>query len=62
MPGYFRKAGAGTLICKRTWGGLVRQGRDPQLEKAIEHIMAELQKNPPRKLVRPAYPRYETLK
>jgi tricorn protease len=111
MPWYFRKAGAGTLIGKRTWGGLVgragspalmdggrvgapssavwdpaeskwiaenvgvapdievehdpelvRQGRDPQLEKAIEHIMAELQKNPPRKLVRPAYPRYETLK
>jgi tricorn protease len=111
MPWYFRKAGAGTLIGKRTWGGLVgragspalmdggrvgapssavwdpaeskwiaenvgvapdievehepelvRQGRDPQLEKAIEHVMAELKKNPPRKLVRPEYPRYETLK
>jgi tricorn protease len=111
MPWYFRKAGAGKLIGKRTWGGLVgragspplmdggrvgapssavwdpaeskwiaenvgvepdievehepelvRQGRDPQLEKAIEHIMAELAKNPPKRLVRPQYPRYETLK
>jgi len=35
---------------------LVRQGRDPQLEKAIQEIMAELEKNPPKKLVRPAYP------
>ena len=111
MPWYFRKAGAGKLIGKRTWGGLVgragspglmdgggvtapssavwdpaeskwiaentgvvpdlevehepelvRQGRDPQLEKAIEQIMAELEKNPPKKLVRPEYPKYQTLK
>ena len=111
MPWYFRKAGAGKLIGKRTWGGLVgragaprlmdgggvsapssavwdpdesswiaentgvapdievehdpalvRLGRDPQLERAIEHINAELDKNPPKKLVRPAYPRYKTLK
>ena len=111
MPWYFRKAGAGKLIGKRTWGGLVgragspglmddgnvsapssavwdpaeskwiaentgispdievehdpelvRQGRDPQLEKAIQEIMAELEKNPPKKLVRPAYPKYETLR
>jgi hypothetical protein len=40
----------------------VRQGRDPQLEKAIEHIMAELKKNPQRKPVRPEYPQYQTLK
>ena len=111
MPWYFRKAGAGKLIGKRTWGGLVgragsprlmdggnvsspssavwdpaeskwiaentgvapdievehepelvRRGRDPQLEKAVEIVMAELEKNPPKKLVRPAYPKYETLK
>ena len=31
-------------------------GRDPQLEKAIEVIQAELKKNPPVKPVRPAYP------
>jgi len=31
-------------------------GRDPQLEKAIEVVMAELKKNPPAKIVRPAYP------
>lgn len=27
---------------------LVAQGRDPQLEKAVEHLMEELKKNPPR--------------
>jgi tricorn protease len=106
MPNYFRRAGVGKLIGKRTWGGLVgragapplmdggfvtapssavwsptgewdaenvgippdievehdpelvRKGRDPQLEKAIEIVLAELQKNPVPKPKRPAYPRY----
>ena len=31
-------------------------GRDPQLEKAIEVVMAELKKNPPTTSKRPAYP------
>jgi tricorn protease len=31
-------------------------GRDPQLEKAIEVVMAELRKNPAKKAVRPPYP------
>ncbi len=31
-------------------------GRDPQLEKAIEVVLAELKKNPPAKATRPAYP------
>ncbi len=31
-------------------------GRDPQLEKAIEVVMAELKKNPPATPARPAYP------
>ncbi len=31
-------------------------GHDPQLEKAIEIIMEELKKNPPKKLKRPPYP------
>jgi tricorn protease len=31
-------------------------GRDPQLEKAIEVVMAELKKNPAKKTVRPPYP------
>jgi tricorn protease len=35
-----------------------RAGRDPQLEKAVEVVMAELKKNPPKKTVRPAYPNY----
>ncbi|MGA2362539.1 MAG: PDZ domain-containing protein [Candidatus Aminicenantales bacterium] len=35
---------------------LVRQGKDPQLDKAIEVVMAGLTKNPPVKPKRPAYP------
>src|SRR5581483_5480697 len=37
---------------------LVRKGRDPQLEKAVEVVMEELKKNPPPKLRRPAFPNY----
>ena len=35
-----------------------RQGRDPQLEKAVEVVMEALRKNPPREPKRPAYPNY----
>jgi tricorn protease len=108
MPWYFRKAGVGPLIGKRTWGGLVgraagvplmdggfaaspssavwdpatsqwiaenigvapdieveqdpelvRQGKDPQLEKAIEVVMAELARSPQTTPKRPAYPEYK---
>jgi tricorn protease len=41
---------------------LVRQGHDPQLEKAIQQILAELDQNPPKKLVRPESPKYRTLR
>jgi tricorn protease len=106
MPNYFRRAGVGPLIGKRTWGGLVgragapplmdggfvtapssavwgpagewdaenvgiapdievdqdpelvRQGKDPQLERAIAEVMAALKKNPAKKPTRPAYPNY----
>ena len=106
MPWYFRRAGVGKLIGKRTWGGLVgragaprlldggfisapssavwnpngqwevenigippdievehdpelvRQGRDPQLEKAVEVVMDELDKNPLPRPRQPAYPDY----
>jgi tricorn protease len=37
---------------------LVRQGKDPQLDKAIEIIMDELARNPLQKPKRPAYPDY----
>ena len=37
---------------------LMRQGHDPQLERAVELVMAALAKTPPEKLVRPAYPNY----
>ncbi|HKQ05191.1 MAG TPA: PDZ domain-containing protein [Blastocatellia bacterium] len=35
-----------------------RQGRDPQLEKAVEYLMSELKKNPQQKPKLPAYPNY----
>jgi len=37
---------------------LVRQRHDPQLEKAIEVVMADLQKNPVPQHQHPAYPNY----
>jgi tricorn protease len=111
MPWYFRRAGVGKLIGKRTWGGLVgragspplmdggfvtapssgvwdpeqsqwiaenvgispdievehdpelvRQGRDPQLERAIQEILAEFETNPSKKLTRPKFPKYTTVR
>ncbi len=103
LPWMFRKFRVGTLVGKRTWGGLVGtlgfpelmdggsvtapnlaiwtedgfvvenvgvapdieveqwpadviEGRDPQLEKAIEVALRELVKNPPSVPVRPPYP------
>lgn len=103
LPWMFRKFGVGTLVGKRTWGGLVgvlgfpefidggsvtapnlaiwtsdgfvvenvgvepdieieqlpgdvMNGKDPQLEKAIEVALKELEKNPPAVPVRPPYP------
>ncbi len=103
LPWMFRKFKVGTLVGKRTWGGLVGilgfpefidggmvtapnvaiwtkdgfvvenvgvapdveveqwpadviRGRDPQLEKAIEIALKELEKNPPVEPVRPPYP------
>jgi tricorn protease len=35
-----------------------RAGRDPQLEKAVEVLMAEIQKYPPPVHKRPPYPNY----
>ena len=37
----------------------VRQGHDPQLERAVEVVMAELEKNPIPRPKRPPYPRYQ---
>jgi tricorn protease len=103
LPWMFRKFKVGTLVGKRTWGGLVGilgfpvlldggsvtapnvaiwtkdgfvventgiapdieveqwpadviNGKDPQLEKAIQVAMEELAKNPPEDPVRPPYP------
>jgi tricorn protease len=106
LPWYFRKAGIGMLVGKKTWGGLVgiggypelidgghvtapraalfglngdwevenrgispdvdvdldpaiwRQGRDAQLEKAIEVEMQQLKEHPLPEIKRPAYPNY----
>jgi tricorn protease len=38
------------------WPAEVINGHDPQLEKAIEVILEELEKNPPQKMKRPPYP------
>jgi tricorn protease len=38
------------------WPAEVIAGRDPQLEKAIEIAMAELEANPPHEFVKPPYP------
>jgi tricorn protease len=35
-----------------------RQGKDPQLEKAVEIVLAELKKNPVRRPTRPPFPNY----
>ena len=37
---------------------LVREGRDPQLEKAVEVVLEALKKNPPAKPPVPVYPTY----
>jgi tricorn protease len=37
----------------------VRQGKDPQLEKAVEIVMAELAKGPGAQPKRPAFPNYQ---
>jgi tricorn protease len=106
MPWYFRRAGIGPLVGKKTWGGLVgiydypefiddggvtaprvaiyglkgewevenhgiapdfdveldpaavRQGHDPQLEKAVEVVMDLLKQHPLPKYAKPAYPNY----
>ena len=34
----------------------VRHGHDPQLERAVQEILAELKKHPPKKLTRPTFP------
>ena len=39
------------------WPADVVAGRDPQLEKAIESVMMELKKTPPKKWKRPPYPK-----
>jgi tricorn protease len=37
-----------------------RQGRDPQLERAVEYLLEELKKNPPKQYKLPAFPNYHT--
>ena len=107
MPWHFRQAKIGTLVGKRTWGGLVgffgpfeslmdggvvttpsrgfwtpnndwevenhgiapdveveldpravREGHDPQLERAVELLLSELEKNPIPTHKKPPYPNY----
>ena len=110
MPWYFKRAGVGKLVGKRTWGGLVgraaapplmddgfvsapsshvwnpegkydienigmppdievemdpelvRQGQDPQLERAVAVVMSELEKNPVPRPKRPPFSNYHPKK
>jgi tricorn protease len=105
FPYYFRQAGLGPLIGKRTWGGLIgisgaptlvdggsitvpdfgiystdgkwiienhgvdpdieveqdpskmANGGDPQLERAIQEVLARMKTDPPVRPKKPAYPR-----
>jgi tricorn protease len=105
FPFYFKQAGLGPLIGRRTWGGLIgisgspqlidggsvtvptfgiyseagkwiiegfgvepdleviddpgllAQGKDPQLDRAIAEVAAALKKNPPAATPRPVYPK-----
>jgi tricorn protease len=41
---------------------MVRQGHDPQLERAVQEVLAELEKNPPKKPARPRFPKYSTMR
>jgi tricorn protease len=38
------------------WPAAVIAGKDPQLDKAIEIVLAELKKNPPEEMKRPPFP------
>lgn len=109
MPWHFRQARIGTLVGKRTWGGLVgfhgpfeslmdggvvttpsrgfwtpnnkwevenqgiapdveveldpkavREGHDPQLERTVEILLADLEKNPVPAHKKPPYPNYHS--
>ncbi len=109
MPWHFRQAKVGTLVGKRTWGGLVgffgpgeslmdggtvtapsrgfwtpnndwevenhgvapdveveqdpkavREGHDPQLERTVALLLADLEKNPIPKHKKPPYPNYHS--
>ena len=105
FPFFFKKAGLGPLIGRRTWGGLIgisgapalidggsvtvptfgiyskegewiiegygvdpdieviddpgamAQGKDPQLDRAIQEVETSLQKTPPKHTPKPAYPK-----
>jgi tricorn protease len=104
FPFYFKQAGLGPLIGRRTWGGLIgisgapglidggnvtvptfgiystdgqwiieghgvepdievmddpgllAQGKDPQLDRALAEVEASLKRNPPKPAVKPVYP------
>ena len=53
-PILFAPCDAGYVYDPAAW----RAGRDPQLEKAVEWLLDELKKNPPKEYKRPPYPDY----
>ena len=43
-----------TFVAERD--SIAMDGRDPQLERAIEEVLAELKKNPPHEVKQPPFP------
>jgi tricorn protease len=60
LAGEFDVENKGVAPDVESWNdpAAVRQGRDPQLEKAIAVAMEQLRKTPAKKPAEPAYPNY----
>jgi len=51
-----KNKGVATDIEVEQWPAQVIQGKDPQLEKAIQVVLEQLKANPPKKMETPPYP------
>ncbi len=60
LAGAFDVENKGVAPDVESWNdpAAVRQGRDPQLEKAVEVALEQLRRNPPKKPAEPVYPVY----
>jgi tricorn protease len=60
LAGAFDVENKGVAPDVESWNdpAAVRQGRDPQLEKAVEVALEQLRRNPPSQPAEPVYPVY----